>query len=96
MGAISINEISVIFSKILEKLEFEVEQEIEIDDDFYQFIPADEWTNYEEGSILTGSLSDDINNLKILITDKTRPCTFVDFDRLASVLHAISNQLNPP
>lgn len=95
MSSIKISEIELIFSKVIEKLKFEVDREINIEEDFYKFIPTDEWSSFAEEVIETGSLSDDIENLKKLVFDKEHPCTYVDFDRLASVLRAISQIKNP-
>jgi len=95
MTVIKISELETIFSKIIEKLKFEAREEISIEDDFYKFIPTDEWSSFTGDIIETGSLSDDIDNLKKLVQDKHHPCTYVDFDRLASVLRAISQNMNP-
>lgn len=94
MARINITDLEQIFSRVLEKLRFE-EEEFVIEDDFYKFIPTDKWASFVEDIVETGSLSDDINNLKKLATDPKRPCAFVDFDRLASVLRAISQTKNP-
>lgn len=95
MSAIKISELEIIFSRIIEKLKFEAREEISIEDDFYRFIPTDEWSSFTSDIIETGSLSDDIENIKKLVQDKDHPCTYVDFDRLASVLRAISQTMNP-
>jgi hypothetical protein len=95
MVKINISELEQIFSKVIKKLRLEEEQELIIEEDLYRFIPTDEWTSFAVDVIEIGSLSDDINNLKKMITDNQRPCTFVDFDRLASVLRAISQIKNP-
>lgn len=95
MPKISLNELSIVFNKIIEKLEFEELSEIVIYDNFYKFIPTDEWATFEKDVIETGSLFDDIEGLKKLVLDKNRPCTYVDFDRLASLLRAISQTNNP-
>jgi len=81
---------------MIDKLNYENVKEVEIGNDLYRVIPADEWTNFEKDVIVVGSLSDDIESLKLMINDLERPCTYVDFDRVASVLHAISQAINPP
>ncbi len=90
---VSIFELSIIFQRIIDKLQFEEISEMNVSIDFYKYIPTDEWASLSNDVIEIGSLSDDIDNLKRLVVDKNRPCTYVDFDRLASLLRAIS-QLN--
>lgn len=92
---IKVSEIKILFSKIIEKLEKENVKIINLNVDGYRFIPADEWENFTEDVILLGSLLDDVDNLRKLIEDDNRPCTYVDFDRLASLLMAISYNKNP-
>lgn len=92
---IDVSELEKIFSLLVRKLRNESISSIEINIDFYRFIPADKWDSFEENIIEIGSLFDDIDNLKLLLSDKNRAFTFVDFDRLASLLHAISEIMNP-
>jgi len=95
MKSISLNELEAIFSLVLDKLKFEEAVEIDIDVDYYRFIPASYWKDNTSSEVYSGSMADDISNLKLLVSDRNRPCTYVDFDRLASVLHAISEKYNP-
>lgn len=87
-----------IFALMIQKLENEDVKTIQIADDLYNKIPTHKWdisnSNIEE-SIVIGSLVDDYETLIKLITDKERPCTYVDFDRMASLLRAISQNRNP-
>jgi hypothetical protein len=95
MRTINVDFIEMVFKRIIEKLRFEVEDDsIEINVDFYLNIPTSEWDNYEH-SVLPESLSDDIDSLELLVKDKERVCTYVDFDRVASLLRAISQIKNP-
>ena len=96
MKTISIEELEAFFAKVLNKLADESVESVKIPNDFYRVIPADKWASYEDGIIQVGSLDDDIASLKMLLEDSERPTTYLDFDRLASVLHAISQELNPP
>ena len=91
---IEVSELEFFFNLLIKKLKKEEVSTIEIDMDFYRFIPTEKWTSLEE-NIDTGSLFDDIDCLKMLISDKGRPFSYVDFDRLASLLHAISEIRNP-
>ncbi|MEM8524986.1 MAG: hypothetical protein AAGG68_10100 [Bacteroidota bacterium] len=96
MNKMKISDIEEIFERILEKLRFECEEEIEISSDLYRFIPTSEWANFQKNEILVGSLEDDVQCLKLLAKDKDHPCMYVDFDRMASLLRAISQEYNPP
>lgn len=98
MNKISLNELSSIFNQILKKLEFEECSEIEVEEDYYKTIPTDKWASFSEdvteSMIEIGSLNDDIEMLKKL-SREDKPCMYVDFDRLASLLRAISQLKNP-
>lgn len=96
MATIKVKDIRKVFDKIISKLEYEGVDKVEIETDFYRFIPADEWGNYDKDIIAVGSLDDDIESLLKIVNDDNRICTYVDFDRMASLLHAISEKLNPP
>jgi hypothetical protein len=61
----------------------------------YWYIPADRWESFEQTPALLGSLKDDIESLIQLVNDSEGFCTYVDFDRAASVLMAISQKNNP-
>jgi hypothetical protein len=94
MAVINIKELEQIFSKVLTRLKFEGEEEFTLEDDFYKLIPTEKWTSFgETDTVHLGSLSDDISSLKKLVYDDGL-CTFVDFDRLASVLRGISQDRN--
>ena len=96
MEKISLSEIEEIFKRLIEKLKFEEFKETSIDTDNYWIITADEWSDFEnEVDPSVGSLIDDVEALKLLIEDSDRPCSFVDFDRFASVLRYISEKMNP-
>lgn len=84
-----------LFSRLMSKLQNENIESIILDDDLYRFIPTDEWANYENDVILEGSLYDDIDSLNKLLENPQHICTYVDFDRFASVLRAISEKINP-
>lgn len=94
MRKITVDFLEEIFKKLVDKLRFEVEKDIEIETDFYLNIPTSEWSNYDH-SVLPESLYDDIDSLKLLVEDNERICTYVDFDRVASLLRAISQIQNP-
>ena len=87
-------QILQILEKVTKRIEDENFDSLDIDDDWYHFIPTNTWKNMEH-DIHIGSLFDDINSLKLLIKDDKRPCTYVDFDRVASLLRFISEENNP-
>lgn len=95
MRSISVNDLTAIFKLLLAKLKFEGEEKIEIDTDLYRYIPTSDWCSFEKDVIEAGSLYDDIDSLKRLLSDKNRMVTYVDFVRVASLLRAISQKNNP-
>ena len=92
---ITISDLEKLFALVIDKLKEESVSTIEIKDDLYRFIPADNWGSFQDNIILNGSIFDDVDSLKLIISDKNRPFTYVDLDRLATLLHAISQINNP-
>ena len=104
MEGIKISELKIIFKKVIEKLETEYgnDAEMELKTIIYRLIPTEKWNKFDKpedwfsaSEIMQGDLQDDVAELKKLIVDKDRITTFVDFDRLASVLREISQVENP-
>jgi Fe-S cluster assembly scaffold protein SufB len=95
MKKIEIKELEIIFFKMIEKLKSEGFDELTFDDDFYRIIPTEKWDSYEEDIIHEASLFDDLDLVKLLKNDSNRILTYVDFDRVASILRAISQKNNP-
>jgi len=104
MENIKVSELKILFDKIIEKLETEYgkEAELELETIIYRLIPTEKWDKFDkpedwfsatENS--QGDLQDDLMELRKLITEKDRIATFVDFDRLASILRGISQVENP-
>ena len=58
-----------------------------------KFEKSEDWSSASE--INLGDLDDDIEMLTKLAEDETRICTYVDFDRVASLLREISQVNNP-
>ena len=98
MRKIDIRSLEVAFEKIILKLKGENIIEIPFHNDLYRLIPTDQWEVYKEkiAKIEIGSLYDDVENIEKLRFNNERPCTYVDFDRVASILRMISEQLNSP
>jgi hypothetical protein len=83
--------------RIVDKLEMETPDELEVSEDAYRLIPTSKWwIRYpEEHHSLVYSLYDDIEEIENLATNPQRLCTYVDFDRMASILRYISEVENP-
>ena len=103
-STIKVSELKILFERIIEKLETEYssDAEMELKTIIYRLIPTEKWDKFEKpedwfsaSEIMQGDLQDDIMELKRLTTDKDKIATFVDFDRLASVLREISQVENP-
>jgi hypothetical protein len=95
MKYIYVKDLEKIFGLIIKKLNFEGFEKIEINSDFYNYIPTDKWDSFENDIFETGSLLDDLESLERLANNPDRPCTYVDFDRVAAILRAISEKNNP-
>ena len=89
-------QLDIIFKKVITKLkELEIDS-VELDQDYYLLIDSSDWKKVGEPNPepVTGSLIDDWDSLKKVATDE-HPLMFVDFDRLASILRAMSEKINP-
>ncbi len=95
MRRLKVTELERIFQRILDKLKGEGCDVIEFDNDLYRYIPTDCWDRFDEVPIDSGSLYDDIDELSKLVNEPDRPCTYLDLDRIASILRAISQINNP-
>lgn len=82
-------ELRQLFERMLERLG----EETNLEADYYLSIPADEWEEFEDSSEpVVGSLHDDWSELRQVI-EEDRLFTAVDFDRLAAILKAISEEV---
>ncbi len=80
---------------VMHRLEQVGQDPIEVDTDLYLIIPSDEWDKVEESPTpAIGSLEDDWDNLCKTI-DQEEILAISDFDRLAAILRAISEELVP-
>lgn len=100
----TVNELEDVFNKIIKKLKFELAEspEIQTQSDLYRLISTEKWSTFDKpedwnsaSSISLCSLNDDIEELEKLARDEERVCTYVDFDRVASLLREISQVNNP-
>lgn len=95
MSSISVEELEMIFQRILEKLRQEGIDDLNFENDTYRIIPTESWNDFTVTEVDICSLYDDLDNIRELARDETRFCTYVDFDRVASILRAISQNRNP-
>jgi len=96
MSEVPITLLEQAFQRILSKLKSEGVTTVRITNDAYRFVPTDSWNDFTTDEILVGSIQDDVEGLKKLVDDPDRFCTYVDVDRFATVLKALSQELNPP
>jgi hypothetical protein len=81
---------------VFEKIASSINDNVCISNDYYLHIHMDEAYDFEKNvEPAIGSLFDDWENLCKVIS-KQQHVTFVDIDRLSSILKAISQELNPP
>jgi hypothetical protein len=84
-------QLHIFFEKIIDFLP----SEVTISEDNYWIIGSDEWTIFSREVVPdVGSLNDDWYFLYQLISEK-REVSSSDLDRLASILRAISEEINP-
>ncbi|MBC8756414.1 hypothetical protein H2O64_17190 [Kordia sp. YSTF-M3] len=104
MSNIKVSELKILFERVINKLETEYgkDSEMKLNTSVYRLIPTYKWNKFEKpedwfsaSEISQGDLQDDLMELKKLIKDDDRICTFVDFDRLASIIREISEVENP-
>ncbi|WP_298547112.1 hypothetical protein [uncultured Aquimarina sp.] len=94
MRQIKVKELETLFRRVIQKLESENIKEIDLDEDFYRFIPTDNWNSYED-IIIDGSLFDDWDSMQMHITNSEEFFPYINLDRIASILRYISEKENP-
>jgi hypothetical protein len=94
---ITLNELKLLWEKLFYRISESIEEEIILDGfDMYWSVGAPECYNMkEEPSLVVGSLKDDLIELKKLLESNDRPIAFINLERFAAVLNAISQKLNP-
>jgi hypothetical protein len=97
MRTIPVATLRSVFERLLQKLQAAGLEEVPVgDSDMYWYVPAPECYDMRSAPELNvGSLQDDISSLERLVENTERMPAYVDFDRLASLLRALSNELNP-
>lgn len=88
-------EISKIFELIINKLNKDNVEFVEIEEDLYWLISANNWdVSVENPDLGVRSLIDDWESL-IKCKNENEIISYLEFDRIASILHAISEKLAP-
>ncbi len=95
MSKILVSEIEKLFKLLISKLKRDGIEDINIETDEYWIVLADEW-NVQNNSpkLSVGSLEEDITLLKETIKNGEMH-SYVDFDKISSVLRAISEKELP-
>ena len=92
---IKYNELETIFNLILKKLQNDKVYEVELEEVEYWVISADEWDIGNENPELgVGLLTEDWEGLKKCIMENSI-FSYTEFDRLSSILRAISQKQAP-
>ncbi len=93
---ITVDKLRVLFEKLMNKMEDNGIYSLEINDvDYYWIVLSSEWTNFQsEVKPAVGSLEDDWENLQKVLSGEEIP-TYVDFERIAAILRAISETVAP-
>ncbi|MEM6766997.1 MAG: hypothetical protein AAF655_18820 [Bacteroidota bacterium] len=92
---ITVDELRVVFNTIIIKLEHDSVSEMTIEEDLYWDYPRPNWTDMENTTGLhVGSLFDDVESLKRDVFELEH-ISYLDFDRVASILKYISENQNP-
>lgn len=94
---ITLSELQLIWEKLFDKISEATKEKIVIDDlDMYWSVGAPEcYDMMKEPALVVGSLKDDLDELKKLLGNVNRPAAFINLERFAAVLNAISQKLNP-
>ena len=91
--SIKLIELELLIAKLFSKLRKEEFEEFEFIEDPYWIIHTEEWSNFNETpKPAVGSLEDDVKYLKEVINNDEY-ITYLELERLASVLRAMSKQL---
>lgn len=92
---ITVNEIKQIFEYLLQRINNDNIESVDVETDYYWLIASDEWDNFESSpEAVVGSLVDDWNSLKEIL-ESNRTATYLDYERFASILRAISETIAP-
>lgn len=92
-ATITVKSIELLLSRIVSKLKKDGISNFEFKEDEYWIILTDEWNEFNQTpKPAVGSLVDDTEFLKSVL-ENNELITYLELERLASVLRAISSQL---
>jgi hypothetical protein len=92
---VSKSELLRLLELVIRRLEQVGHDEIKVDTDLYLIIPSDEWHKVGENPTpAIGSLEDDWDSLSRTLSEEGT-LAISDFDRVAAILRAISEELVP-
>lgn len=92
---ITANEIKHIFERLIQRISDDKIEFIDIETDYYWIITSDEWDNFSSTpNMIVGSLVDDWISLQRIL-EIEHIVTYVDYERFASILRAISEAIAP-
>ncbi|MEM6766208.1 MAG: hypothetical protein AAF655_14820 [Bacteroidota bacterium] len=95
MEEVSLEELDRFFEAVLTKLKKDSVSNISIEEDFYWHFAGNDRTNFKSPvDPVVGSLFDDVRSIKDNVLHR-EVTTYLDFDRLASILLYLSEKLNP-
>ena len=93
---VTVENLRLLFENLMKKMEKDGISSLEINDvDYYWIVLSSEWTNFKsEVKPAVGSLVDDWQSLQKVISGE-QILTYVDFERIAAILRAISETVAP-
>lgn len=94
---IQVDELKQIFELLIQRMHEDKIDYVDIEADFYWLITSDEWNNFKINSFpepVIGSLIDDWNSLQEILKNQ-QIVTYLDYERFASILRAISENIAP-
>lgn len=92
---INVDELKQIFRFLVQRMNDDNIEFIDVETDFYWLITSDEWSNFNSSpEAVVGSLVDDWNSLQQVLESK-HIVTYLDYERFASILRAMSQTIAP-
>lgn len=93
---ISVEEIEQVFHRLIERIKQDKIEFIDIETDYYWIVMSCDWNNFTSDypEIAVGSLTDDWDSLQKLLRNECIT-TYLDYERFASILRAISETIAP-
>ncbi|MBD2181644.1 hypothetical protein H6S82_21410 [Planktothrix sp. FACHB-1355] len=92
---ISVDEMEQFFKRLIQRIKDDKIDFIDVETDYYWIINSDVWDNFDvTPDISVGSLIDDWNSLQKVLTSE-QMVTYLDYDRFASILRALSETISP-